>query len=110
MASLNSTQLVKDMTDAFRGQLAAKWPDIRTYAESEAKKLAQSIKMLEELRIQKKITKEQAKLHLQIQKNSSRMSLLTLEDMGLLAVEGAINAALAAVKTAVNTALGFALI
>lgn len=110
MAKLNVTQLAKDMTGAFKGELSAKWPDIKAYAESEAKKLAESFKMIETLKLEKKITKEQADLHLQIQKNSTRMALLTLEDMGLLAVEAAINAALAAVKTAVNTALGFALL
>lgn len=110
MPNLNVSELAKNIVGAFKSELSAKWPDVKTYAESEAKKLAQSIKMLETLSRDNKITEEQAALHLQIQKNSTRMALLTLEDMGLLAVEGAINAAFAAIKTAVNTALGFALI
>lgn len=110
MEKLNVNQLAKEMTAAFKGELSSKWPDIKAYAESEAKKLAQSVKMIETLKIENKITNEQADLHLQIQKNSTRMTLLTLEDMSLLTVEAAINAALSVVKTAVNSALGFALI
>lgn len=110
MAKLNVTQLAADMASAIKNELSAKWPDIKIYAEAETKKLAQSIKMIEALRISGKITDEQAVLHIEIQKNSTRMTLLTLEDMGLIAVENAINAAFTAVRGAVNTAIGFALL
>jgi hypothetical protein len=110
MASINSAQIAKAMASAMKAELSDKWPDVRIYAESEAKKLAQSVKMIESLVQKGQITAEQAALHLQIQKNASRMAMLTLEDLGLLAVEGAINAALAAVKSVVNQAIGIALL
>ncbi len=110
MAKLNTAELTKAMLAAFKGQLNAKWPGIRTYGEAEMKKMAQTLAMIEKLSAAGSITPEQARLYVEIQKNSVRMVVLTLEDMGLLAVEAAINAALGAVRKAVNTALGFALL
>ena len=108
--SLDVSALAERMLGAARDVLAAKWPEIEDYAEGETKKLAQSLAAIEKLRVRGQITEEQARLHLDIQKNASRTVLLTLEGLGLLAAEQAINAALTAVKDTVNTALGFALI
>jgi hypothetical protein len=57
-----------------------------------------------------KINDEQAKLHIEIQKNATRTVLLTVEGLGIVTVDAAINAALDAVKDSVNTAVGFVLI
>jgi hypothetical protein len=85
-------------------------PTYKEYGEAEAKKLAQALVMIEALKVSGKINKDQARLHLEIQKNSARIVLLALEGFGILAVEAALNAALDVVKQAVNTAVGFALI
>jgi hypothetical protein len=45
-----------------------------------------------------------------MQKNSALAVMLTVEGLGLLTVESAINAALGAVRDSVNTAVGFALL
>lgn len=108
--SLSASQLGKDILAALRGTLTEKWPDIKEYGEAEAKKMAQSLVMIEALKISGKINEEQAALHLEIQKNASRTVLLTIEGLGVLAVEAALNAALNVVKDAVNTAMGFALL
>lgn len=108
--SLNAASLGQDMLNAFKAPLIAKWPEIRIYGEAEMKKLAQTLVMIEQLKISGEITAEQARLHLQIQKNAVRAVMLTIEGLGLLALEAAINAALAVVKSTVNTALGFVLI
>lgn len=108
--SMNASQLGKDILAAFKGSLSEKWPEIREYGEAEAKKLAQTLVMIEALRASGKITEEQARLHLEIQRNATRTVMLTLEGLGILAVEAAMNAALASVREAVNTALGFALV
>ncbi len=60
------------------------------------------------LHLSGQITEEQARLHLDIQKNASRTVLLTVEGLGLLAAEQAINARV--VRDSVNTALDFVLI
>lgn len=108
--ALSASQLGKDMVAALKGALMEKWPEIKEYGEAEAKKLAQTLVMIEALRVSGKINEEQATLHLEIQKNATRTVLLTIEGLGILAAEAAINAALNVVKDAVNTALGFALL
>ncbi len=108
--SLDATQLGKDILIAMKGILTEKWPDVKDYGEAEAKKLAQTLVMIETLKISGKINKEQAELHLEIQKNATRAVFLALEGLGVLAAEAAINAALNAVKDAVNTAIGFTLL
>lgn len=108
--SLDASQLGKDILAAFQGTLTNKWPDIKEYGEAEAKKLAQTLVMIESLKVSGKINEKQAALHLEIQKNATRTVLLTLEGLGILAAENAINEALNAVKDQVNTAVGFALL
>lgn len=108
--TLNASELGKEMLAAFSGSLKNKWPDIKDYAKTESKKLAETLVMIEKLHLAGSINDEQAKLHLDIQKNSTRIVFLALEGLGLLAVEGALNAALDIVKNAVNTALDFTLI
>jgi len=108
--SLDAGQLATTMIAAAKGQLKKKWPSVREYAESEARKTAETLVMIERLSALGKISKEEADLLLQMQRNSANAVLLTVKGMGLLAAEEAINAAVGAVKTTVNKAVGFALI
>jgi len=108
--SLDASQLGEDILGAFAGAFKKKWPDIKEYGESEAKKLAQTLLMIEALKISGEINEKQAQIHLKIQENSTRMVFLTVEGLGILAVEAALNAALDAVKQTVNKAVGFLLI
>lgn len=108
--TINASQLGKSILAALKNALKEKWPELREYSEAEAKKIAQTFVMIDELNNSGKITEEQARLYLDIQKNSSRTILLTLEGLGILTVEAAINIALDSVKEAVNTALGFTLL
>jgi hypothetical protein len=108
--SLNVSELATKMFDAAKGVLSEKWPEIQDYAEAETRKLAESLVMIEKLKLARRINEEQAKLHFDIQKNAARTVLLTVEGLGILPVERALNAASAVVKDAVNTALGFALL
>jgi hypothetical protein len=59
---------------------------------------------------QGKITEEQAKLYVEIQKSSTRVVLLIIEGLGILANESAINTAIDIVKSTVNTAIGWAIL
>jgi 23S rRNA pseudoU1915 N3-methylase RlmH len=108
--AIRVAQLAKSMYTAAKDVLEEKAPEIKDYAKSEFKKIAESIAMIARLRVKGKITEEQARIHLEIQKNASRTVLLTVEGLGILAVEQAINAALGAVRDTVNTAVGFALL
>ncbi|TMP29701.1 hypothetical protein [Pseudoalteromonas rubra] len=108
--SLDVGELASKMFEAFKGELSDKWPDVKDYAEAESKKLAENFVMIEKLKLTGEITEEQAKLHHEIQRNASRSVLLTIEGLGLVAVEQAINAAMDVLKETVNGALGFALL
>ena len=108
--ALNVGQLAGAMTAAAKDSLAQSWPDIKEYAEAEATKTAQTLAMIEKLHLLGKITKTEARIHLRMQKNSAIAVLLTIEGLGILAVEKAINAAIKAVRDIVNGAVGFALI
>jgi hypothetical protein len=90
--------------------LSDKWPEVKDYAETEAKKFAENFVMIERLKLTSEITEEQAKLHHEIQRNASRTVLLAIEGLGILAVEQAINAAMAVLRETVNGALDFALL
>lgn len=108
--ALKASQLVKEMLNAARGEVEDKWPDIRVYAEAEAKKLAQTLVMIEKLKLSGRINRRQAELLLDMQKQTSRVVLLTIEGLTLLAAESAINAAIKAVRDLVNDTIGWRLI
>ncbi len=108
--SLNAGELAANMVEAMKGVFDEKWSEIKEYAETEAKKLAESFVMVEKLKLLRQIDEEESELQFNIQKNASRTVLLTIEGLGILAVEKAINAALNVVRDTVNTALGFNLI
>jgi len=112
-SSLDLAQIGKlgeDMGAAFLSNLKDKVPDIENYAKSEGVKMAQCLATITSLFAAGAIKEDEAKLQLDIQKHAARAILLTIEGLGALAVEAAINAALNVAKGAVNTALGFALI
>jgi len=108
--SVKIRELKTLMVSAAKRELLDEWPDVKAYAETESKKIAETIKMIGTLTAQGKMSKAAAKLHLRIQRNAARTVLLTVEGMSLLAVEAAINAAIQSIRDVVNDALGFALI
>src|SRR5262249_1486795 len=108
--ALDIEQLAKDMLAAALPLLGKAGQDAASFAKVEFSKIAQSIVAIGEDLAAKRINQEQAELLLDMQKLASRNVLLTIEGLGLLAVEAALNAALDVVKKAVNTALGFVLI
>lgn len=103
-------QLISAMVGAAQGALADDWPEARDYAESEFRKFADTLELIASMTAQGKMTPERARLHIDFQKSSMRAVLLTLEGLGVLAVENAINAAIGVVRDTVNTALGFRLL
>jgi len=110
MASIDVDQVLTGMLGAAQGVFNDKWPRIKYYAEAEFEKLARTLAQIELLRLRNQISEGEASILFEMQKNTARAVMLTLEGMSLLLVEGAINTALAIVKDTVNTALGFALL
>jgi hypothetical protein len=110
MTDIDLSDLVANMLSAAGDSLKDKWPESKDYAESEFKKIGETIIFISQEVLAGRMSEEKTKLHLEMQKNSSKMVLLTLEGLGLLAVEAAINAALKVVSDTVNSAIGFALL
>jgi hypothetical protein len=108
--ALDAGVLAQAMLAAARGKLKKQWPIVREYAAAEARKTAETLAMIERLRLAGDISPKEARLLLDMQRSAATAVLLTIEGMGLLAAESAINAAVGAVRTAVNKAVGFALI
>lgn len=110
MAGIDVSELVSDMLNAARGVLGRKWPEAKDYAETAFTRIGEAISFIEMQRALGKMSDEKARIHFNIQKNASKTIMLTLEGLGVVAVEAAINAALKVIKDTVNTALGFVLI
>jgi hypothetical protein len=104
--ALKVSDIFSDMLSAARESFADSWPKVRDYARPEMKKLAQSLVDITRLAAQGKVNKQQAKALLNIHANTAKMVMLTVEGLGLIAVENAINAAFKAAADAVNAAAG----
>lgn len=102
--------LIRRMINAAEKQLGAAWIDAKPYAEQEFKKLTFNIQFLAERKARGELTVEQARLYFEIYLSATRIVLLTIEGLALLAVENAINAALEIARQVVNTALGWRLL
>jgi len=103
---IDTDALLKKMLAAAGGVLQERWPRVKDYAEIEFRKLLIQAEHIKKLKFEKKITKDEARLLMDLQRNAMRSVLLTLEGLGILTVEAATNAALDVVRDAVNTAVG----
>ena len=101
------SDILDEMSTAVQKVLKSKWKKVKPLAELQLKNIIHNLEQIAELKIQGKITEEQARLHLTIQKESIRTLLLSIEGIGILTAEEAINSALNAVKTIVNKAIGW---
>jgi hypothetical protein len=108
--ALDPKELAKSVLIAVKPVLGKSWDEVRSFAEGEAIKLAQMLITIGELRATDQIDEDQARALLDMQKHAMQAVLLTVEGIGIITAQNAINAALSAVKVAVNGALGFALI
>jgi hypothetical protein len=98
------------MLEAARKSLEKDWPKARDFAKPELQRLARSMVDIIRLINEDKLNKQQAKALLEIHRNTTQIVLLTIEGLGIIAVQNAINAALDTVRTVVNRAAGFALV
>jgi hypothetical protein len=104
--NLDVDQLLPEMLAAAAGVLNKQGPKVRDYAENEFRKLLFEAQHLAQLKADGRITEPEAVYLMDLQRNAARTVLLTVEGLGILAVESAINAALKVVREAVNSAIG----
>lgn len=107
---LDVATLLEQMLAAAKGALQDKWPKAQSLAGGSLKTLAGILVDIEADYAAGHISQEEAEVLFDMYRNTARSTLLTIEGIGLLLAEQAINAAIAAVRTAVNSALGFALL
>lgn len=104
------SDLLKAMLGAAKGEFGETWPEVQDFAKTEFKKLAQTLVDIGKMRAQGKITATQARILIRMQRRTTQTVLLTIEGLGILAVERAINAAIAVVRDTVNKAAGLVLV
>lgn len=102
---INPQELIGPILAAVKPILTKSWGEVKEYAEGEAAKMAETLATIAQLRAAGKINDEQAQALLSMQKNAMQAVLLTVEGIGLIAAQRAVNAALAAVKDTVNGVL-----
>jgi hypothetical protein len=107
MAKLNFTTIFGEMVAAARTTLEENWPTVSDIASSSFKTLAQALVDIEQMKNEGSISDEQAKLLLNMHKNTAKIVLLSVKVIDLVKAEAVINAALNAIKIPVNAALGF---
>jgi len=108
--ALKINEMLSAMLDEVKEVIGDKWPEVRDYAESELKKLGENLLLIEKLRAAGEMSEEEARLYLDMQKLAMRNVLISIEGIGIITAERAINAALGVVRDSVNKALGFALL
>ena len=101
--------LFQEMLDAMKKVLDKQWKESKPFLELQTKSYLENIRLIGALKLKGKISEEKARLHLHIQKESLRTTLLTIEGIGLVTAENAINAAQKVLQKTVNTALGWTL-
>lgn len=108
--SLKISDLVKPMLKAAQDSLADDWPKAKEYGAMEFPRLARSLVDIARLAADGRVNRQQARALARIHRNTALMVLLTIEGLGIIAVENAVNAALRAVGDAVNAAAGVSLL
>ncbi len=104
---IDNEKLLKGMLKASSVVLKKQWPKSRDYAENEFRKLLLEAQHISQLKANAKITEQEAKYLMDLQHNASRAVLLTIKGLGIIAVEGAINAALDVARDTINDGIGW---
>ena len=110
MAELSVADMVSDMLQSVKASLGKDYRKAKDFARPELQRLARSLVDIAKLVATDKVTKQQARSLVAIHQNTTRVVFLTIEGLGIIAVENALNAALGAIRSTVNGAVKFALI
>ncbi len=107
---MNADKVAEDMLDAALPILKDSKEKIQEFVYHEFDKLAKNARFIRYQTEVENWTEERAKKHFQMNILATQTALLTVEGLGLIAVERAINAALQAVREPINLAVGFPLV
>jgi hypothetical protein len=104
------SDLVPPMLEAFRESLAEDFPKAKAFAKPELERLAKVLLDIVKLETNGDITPLEAAHLLRIHRLTTLNVLTTIQGLGIIAVENAVNAALDAIKGQVNALLPFPLL
>lgn len=110
MADINIEETVQLMLEAAKAVFDDKWPDVKKFAESEAKKFATNMAEIQLWKATGEISEDEAISLSKLHQRSMKMVFTALEGIGLAMAEKAINAALDVIRKTINTAIGWAII
>lgn len=108
--SINVEKLGADLIDAATKSLGASFKSAKAVAEPQLKALASLSATIAQQVLEGELSKAEAEALLKIHLNTTRVVLLAVEGLGLLAVEAAVNAVTGVIREAANTAVGFPLV
>lgn len=107
--TINVSEVLNEMLAEARKILERDWSSYKEYFKSELKALAGNLKLIDKLKTEGKITEEQAKLYLGVQKYSMQVVLHTMTGLALITIERIINAVIMVACTVVSRVLGWSL-
>ncbi len=106
---IDTDKVVKDMVQAASGALVKGGQQATDYASHEFEKFIADLDHIQDLLEKGKISAEDAQYYADLQKSSMKAVLLTIQGLGVIAVQNAVNAALAVLTAALGAALKLAL-
>lgn len=86
------------MVNACEQAQFAHWQQVKPHAENEFNSLLQIIEWLWEMRKKNEMSTEQARIHIDIQKNTMRTRLMTLPLVSMVEAEQIINTAIDSIR------------
>jgi hypothetical protein len=102
MPILNIPELLERMLEAAAEPLQDHFDEAKDFAQQSFKSILENAELVATKTAAGDITEEQAKILLRMQITSAQTVLLTIEGIGLLAAQRAVNAAIQVVKDLVN--------
>jgi hypothetical protein len=108
--SIDFDKLIRDMIGVAEGALTSFWKQAEPIVKKESKRLMGEIQRIVEYKSRGILDEDKARLHFQIQVNTSKLVILTVQGLALIQAENAINAMLDIIRKLINTAIGWELI
>lgn len=101
---------LKLMLRACEEQQIEQWQNIKAHAENELRSLLLMIEWLAEMKTAGEISTEQARIHIDIQKNTMRTRLMSLPGISMVAAEHLINNAIDSVRKDLYEEIGWVIV
>jgi hypothetical protein len=106
----NQTKYLQTMLNACNQAQFTHWPTIKPHAENEFNSLLQILDWLGEMRKKEEMSTEQARIYIDIQKNTMRTRLMTLPHVTMVDAEHIINTGIDSIRKDLYTKMEWVII